>query len=234
MKVFFSCRSWSAAADSRCGSEPFPQRRRIARPHHPQHLLLHRIGVVFIAQLVRRTAHGDAAPLPFQQLPQAVLLRIIDDDILQFQLFAVEDVIDGAQNLQDALQRYRDDAFHPCDKILRLIRRNICPEGQLLQLLDVMGDLPGRPEHDLCAAGIDDAVVVEMPGHKIADVSFYPPDILPVQLHRVFRQINQRVIESKLITLKNPDRHAGKVPDNRTDIPQIDLFHADSSHPLQL
>ena len=83
--------------------------------HLPQQLLLLGEGIVLMHGLqpvVRRKGH--VAALPLQLLLQTGLLRLVDGHVLQRQLFTVEDVIDGAQHLHDALQRQADDALHPC------------------------------------------------------------------------------------------------------------------------
>ena len=158
-----------------------------------------------------------------------LLLGIVDGNILEGKLFTVQHMVKGAQHLQNAFHRHTDDAFHAGDKVLPVVRRHVCPEGQLPQLLIAFLGLPRGADDDACAAGIDDAVVVEVPGGHIAHMGLHGKNFVLIHQHGVPGQADLRIVKGQLPAFKDADGDAGKVADGGAKIAKINGSHIDSS-----
>ena len=110
----------NAAADSRCGRKPCPQRRGIALAYHAQQKLFQIVGVV---RCLRLRCGGQ----PLLRLPlllperQFRLLLLVNADVPQLQLFLIQHIVERAQHLQHAFHRHADNAPHAGEHGVRVL-----------------------------------------------------------------------------------------------------------------
>ena len=69
--------------------------------------------------------------LRFHALFYFSLAVLVNEDILQFQLFAVQNIVDRAEHHQKAFQRQADDALHSADEVRNFFFRYIELKSQL-------------------------------------------------------------------------------------------------------
>ena len=108
--------------------------------------------------------------LPLGVSAQFLLLVVVDAQIFEPQLFAVQGIIDGAQDHEDAVERHGDDALHADEEVLHVLTLHVAAEGKFLQHLFIASDLHGRAEHNGHVTALDDAVIVEVGRDVVSDV----------------------------------------------------------------
>ena len=219
----------NAGAHGGGGLRPLPQGGGVAAADKVDDGLLEGEGVVH--RLRAMDVRVEVLPGLFR-LPlsfQPALFGVVDIDVAQSQLFAVHDIVDGAQDLQHAVRRQGHEALHPRDELVRLLGGHVAAEGELFQRLVAALDLYRRPDDDAQLLSLrlarHHAVVVEVRGDKIADVRAHGEDLFPVGAHGVFGQGGDGVVKYLRSAAEDAHGDARQVADDGAQIPVIDVFH---------
>ncbi len=220
-----------AAADRRRCGKPFPQRGAIALAHHAQQKAFQIVGIVLCLRGAIWRRGGQfllslPSPLPNSQVS---LFLLVNADVLQFQFFAIEYVVHGAQHLQHAFHRHADNSPHARDQRFRFLAGKIQPEGKLPQLPLIFPNLPRRADDKFCIPSIDHAIVVKLWRDIVPHMVCDRKNFLPPKRHGIFGKVHHGIEENLRFSFKNANGNARKTANGRAKVPHIHLLHRATS-----
>ena len=154
------------------------------------------------------------------------------DQVVQPQLFPVDDKIEKAQHLDQAFQGQPGDLLHAGKKLCQIVRRHVQFKRDFAQLLILRRGLPGGPHHHPAPPAADHAVHVEPFGDVKPHVPVNGRNLRPHQQDRIPGKRRHAEMRQQPVPLVETNGKAGQISRHSADINQIVPFHFTSPLPI--